>query len=44
MDLCFRVTGDIQSLQQALQEAEVTILEGPVRRMGAREPFDSLSL
>ncbi|OJU64905.1 MAG: hypothetical protein BGO01_14385 [Armatimonadetes bacterium 55-13] len=27
---CFRVTGDIQSLQQALQEAEVTILERPV--------------
>lgn len=41
MDLCFRVTGDIQSLQKALEGAGVTILERPVRQTGARGPIHS---
>ncbi|MCF8468889.1 MAG: VOC family protein [Sneathiella sp.] len=41
-DLCFIIEGTLSAMRARLDAAGVAILEGPVRRTGARGPITSL--
>jgi catechol 2,3-dioxygenase-like lactoylglutathione lyase family enzyme len=43
-DLCFLVAGPIAEIQAALAAKGLAVIEGPVRRTGARRPLMSLYL
>ncbi len=41
-DLCFLCEGEVEALQQHLEESGIAIIEGPVMRSGARGAMDSI--
>ena len=41
-DLCFIIEGTLEAMRARLERAGIAILEGPVRRTGARGPITSL--
>lgn len=41
-DLCFIIEGELGEMHSRLEAAGITIIEGPVKRTGARGPITSL--